>query len=378
MVTNDDKYESDNNMEEVEVDEEEQEEEHSLPQRRQHKYTTADLQPERPWKRWFLICLAFLVVIGIMVLLSIFLQKLFNPPEDEDWDNDSANATDDDLVGIGGEVSGESLLLPKTSDFMDDVCARAKISGTAEEKATCESACAPALDCCNPFRGNSTCLEGQVAGCVTYAPCQALDGLNDPAPTDLDRLCSLDALEINRADCEFACQSMECCYKDTDSCVASKFWSCLDYAPCQNLRLPAGSTADESSIVGVAPANLDDECRDGDGMCSRTCREATCCSDSNSACYRNNFISCLTYATCNQQEDSTAQVSVEPANIIVPAAPDNLEDLCLKSKLGDDAGRAACIAACAPATCCVIHGADGCFGNDPLGCFEYQICANLQ
>ena len=51
--------------------------EEQLPPRRQHKYTTRDLQPDRPWKRWCLICLAFLVVIAMMVLLSIFFQKLF-------------------------------------------------------------------------------------------------------------------------------------------------------------------------------------------------------------------------------------------------------------------------------------------------------------
>lgn len=375
---NNDDFETNNSdLEEVSVSPEESEE---GPPRRQHKYTTADLQPERPWKRYFLIFLCVLVIIVIMVLLSLFLQKLFDPDEDDDWDDssDNANSTnaDDDLAGIGGVLTGTSMLLSKTSDFIDDVCSRAKVSGTDEEQAACATACAPANDCC---RKNSTCLANEMAGCVTYAPCQALDSLNDPPAADLDRLCSLESLKINREDCEVACGSLECCYQDRDSCQATQFWTCLDFAPCQNLRLPEGTAPEDSiNFVGAAPASLDDQCRDGDGTCGRTCKEATCCSDPNSACYRDNFISCLTYATCTQLEDSTTNVSVEPANNLVPAAPDNLEDLCLLSQINGDAGSEACTTACAPAACCFEDGASGCFGTDPLGCLGYQICTNVQ
>ena len=372
---NDDDF-ANSDMEEVSVQESEE-----GPPRRQHKYSTANLQPERPWKRYFLIFLTVLVIIVIMVLLSIFLQRLFDPDEEDDWDDSSdnnANGTnaDDDMDGIGGVLTGVSLLLPKTSDFMDDVCSRAKVSGTAAERAACEDACAPANDCCS---NNSTCFAEQVTGCMTYAPCQALDSANEPTPAFLDRLCSLDSLATNRAECEQACSAMECCYMDADSCQSSKFWTCLDFAPCQNLRLPEGTAPEDSiNFVGAAPASLDDECREDEGTCGRTCKEATCCSDSNSACYRDNFISCLTYATCNQQEDSTAKVSVEPANNLVPAAPDDLEDLCLLSQISDAAGSEACATACAPAACCFEDGASGCFGTDPLGCLGYQICTNVQ
>jgi hypothetical protein len=84
------------------------------PPRREHKYTTANLQPERPWKRWFLICLAFLVIIAIMVLLSVFLAKLFNPPEDEDWTDDNVG---NNTGAEGGELNGVPDLLPKTGEF---------------------------------------------------------------------------------------------------------------------------------------------------------------------------------------------------------------------------------------------------------------------
>lgn len=366
----------DSRMEEVSVEQEE--ESAAGPPRRQHKYTTADLQPERPWKRYCLIFLTVLVIIVIMVLLSIFLAKLFDPDEESDWDDNDSDTTDsgNGTDAGGGIVTGASLLLPKTSDFIDDVCARAKISGTDSEQAACRDACVPAVDCCH---NNSTCFAEQVAGCLTYAPCQALDGVNDPTPANLDRLCSLESLDVNRADCEFACSAMDCCYLDADSCQASKFWTCLDYAPCQNLRLPEGTAVEDSiNFVGAAPASLDDECRDGEGLCSRTCKDGACCSDPNSACYRDNFISCLTYATCNQDEDTTTRVSVAPANNVVPAAQDDLEDLCLVSQIGNDAGRQACVAACEPAACCFEDGDSACFGTDPLGCLGYQMCTNLQ
>ena len=147
----DDQYHNDN--------QDEHERPAELPPRRQHKYTTADLQPERPWKRYFLTCLACLVIIVIMVLLSLFLQRLFDPPEDEDWNDDNNNAnnntiTDDDQAGA---VSGIASLLPKNSDFLDDVCAEAKLS-TPEGKQACEDACAPAVDCCDPYSNNRKVL----------------------------------------------------------------------------------------------------------------------------------------------------------------------------------------------------------------------------
>ena len=376
-----------NTMEDVEVDEENRprpprhgdDNDEELPQRRQHKYTTANLQPERPWKRWFLICLAFLVVIAIMILLSIFLKKLFDPPEEEDWSDDKASALNDDLAGVPGEVSGTPPLLPKDVAFLDDVCAEDKLNGDAESRAACEDACAPAKDCCNPFSsGNSTCFEQQVAGCVVYSQCHALDGFSDPAWNDLHRLCSPAGIETNRQDCVNACQSMECCYKDTDSCIAEKFQACLDYAPCQNLRLPEGQAAiEESSIIATAPAGLDDECRDQDAMCARDCREATCCSDPNSACYRDNFVACLTYATCNQHVDSTTQVTIAPINAVIPKAPATLNDMCLSSKV-NTTGTDQCREMCTVAQCCWEDGANGCFGNDPLGCLQYRMCANVQ
>ncbi len=348
------------------------------PQQRQHKYTTANLRPERPWKRWCLICLAFLVVIAIMVLISIFLQRLFDPPEDEDWSDDQAAMHGDDLAGVVGELSGEAALFPKRVGFLDNVCAVDKI-GEAGSREACEDACAPASGCCDPFAdGNSTCFIAQTAGCLVYSQCHALEGAIDPAWDTLHRVCNKASIEIDRQDCENACAAMRCCYKGTDNCVAQNFQACLDYAPCQNLRLPEGDEATEedasSSIIYVAPADLDDNCKDKENMCLRDCREALCCGDPNSACYRDNFLSCLTHAACNQFEEASPRIKVAPMNSVVPRAPGNLIDVCLESFRNTN-GNDACQEACSDSACCFDGGATGCFGNDPLGCMEYRMCS---
>jgi hypothetical protein len=51
------------------------------PPQRQHKYSTKDMKPERPWKRWCLTLLGCLICIAIMIALTILMQHLFDPPE---------------------------------------------------------------------------------------------------------------------------------------------------------------------------------------------------------------------------------------------------------------------------------------------------------
>jgi hypothetical protein len=51
------------------------------PPQRQHKYSTKDMKPENPWKRWCLTILLCLICVAIMIAISILFQKLFNPPE---------------------------------------------------------------------------------------------------------------------------------------------------------------------------------------------------------------------------------------------------------------------------------------------------------
>jgi hypothetical protein len=347
------------------------------PRRRQHKYTTANLQPERPWLRYFLICLSFLLILVIMILISIFLQKLFDPDEESDWSDDNvvSNVTDDDQAGALGGASA-NLLLPKDSKYLETVCAEDKLEG--DSRAACEQVCAPAVDCCNPYSSsnNSTCFEQQTAGCVTYSQCHALEGTNDPAWNDLDRVCSQEGLDFNPTECEMACTALSCCYTDVDNCVGIHFQACLDYSPCQNLRSKL-ETLNGGAYIPVAESELEEQCRNGDPSCGQGCDEATCCADPNSDCYRDNFIACLTYATCNQFEDTLTKIRVAPIHSRVSAAPANIRDICLESYVATN-GRAECEAACAPSECCFAEGVASCFGADPLACMQYRGCSVLR
>ncbi|CAB9523165.1 expressed unknown protein (Partial), partial [Seminavis robusta] len=230
------------------------------PPQREHKYSTADMKPENPWKRICCTILTCLVCIAIMILISLLMQKLFDPPEDEDWSDDAVNATDDDIVGVAGALTGAAATLPKNMAFIEDVCSEARIG--EDDTAACEAACTPAKDCCNPYSGggNSTCFEGEQTGCFAYSKCHSLTGFFDAAHNDLDRVCSKASLEINREECEQACSSLSCCYQESESCVAKHFEACLDYAACQNLK--------EDSI-GVAPMDLDETCERSSPVCKR-------------------------------------------------------------------------------------------------------------
>jgi len=291
-------------------------------QGRQHRYTTKDMKPERPWKRWCLQCLCCLIIIAIMIILSIYMQKLFDPDEDEDWTDDKP-MHDDDMAGVEGELSGAASPLPKNMEYIEDVCSEERVG--RNDKTECETACEPAKDCCDPFKngGNSTCLEEELAGCFTYAKCHSLNGFLDPAHNDLDRICSKASLEINPDECILACETLECCYKDEESCISHNFQACMDYSACQNLK--------EDSI-DVAPMDLDERCSKDNPSCKRDCREALACSDPNSKAYRENFVTCLSYSACTGHSDT--KITVAPIYSRVPAAPATLQEACSDKGIG--------------------------------------------
>ncbi|CAB9500498.1 expressed unknown protein [Seminavis robusta] len=336
------------------------------PPQRQHKYSTADMKPENPWKKICCTILTCLVCIAIMILISLLMQKLFDPDEDEDWTDDAVNATDDDIVGTPGALSGAAAALPKNMAFIEDVCSEARLG--EDDVAACESACAPAKDCCNPYSdgGNSTCFEAEQTGCFAYSKCHSLNGFFDAAHNDLDRVCSKASLEINPEECKLACSSLSCCYLQQESCVAKHFESCLDYAPCQNLK--------ENSI-DVAPMDLDERCEKSSPTCKRDCKDALCCSDPNSKCFRDNFVACLSYSACTGHSDT--KIIVAPIYSRVTPAPATLEDVCSPKGIAEY-GSDRCQTACNPGACCWLDGAAGCFGDDPLGCMEFERCTILK
>jgi hypothetical protein len=274
------------------------------------------------------------------------------------------NATaDDDLAP--GALTGVAATLPKNMEFIEDVCSETRVG--RDDSAACEDACAPAKDCCHPFgNGNSTCFETEPAGCFAYAKCHSLNGFFDPAHNDLDRVCSKAALEVDPNECLNACSALSCCYLPEESCLAKHFDSCLDYAACQNLKVDS---------IDVAPMDLDTRCEKESPTCKRDCKQALACSDPTSRTYRDDFVACLSYSACNGKSDTT--IKVAPIYSRVDPAPPLLEQSCSTKGIAEF-GVNKCLDACAPAKCCWEDGAGGCFGDDPLGCLEYQRCTILQ
>jgi len=283
---------------------------------------------------------------------------------------------DDDLVFNNIEEEND-LFLSLTLSYIEDVCSDERL---ANDRAACELACAPARDCCHPFDNhksnndssgdngrNSTCFETHLSGCFSYAKCHALDGFLDPAHRDLDRICNKAALEINRDECMRACESLSCCFTAEESCVAQHFQACLDYAPCQNLK--------EDSI-DVAPTDLDERCKDQGPTCKRDCQEALCCSDPRSSCYRYNFVACLSYTSCTGNSDTS--ISVAPVHSRVQNPVLTIFDEICSARGIATYGPERCFEVCAGSQCCWEQGASSCFGEDPLGCLEYQKCTILQ
>lgn len=177
-------------------------------------------------------------------------------------------------------------------------------------------------------------------------------------------------------DCESACSAVTCCYKDEEECPDPfYFLTCLDYAPCQNLR--------NDTTITTAPPSLDEYCSpigentDRD-QCSDACDTASCCwsLDPDENCLESDFVACLTHASCGL-------LVIPEANNFVPVAPVDLANTTCSLDNIWNAGelREVCEDVCVNADCCgnldMSDDVDNCFLQDPFGCAEYAPCALL-
>jgi hypothetical protein len=290
--------------------------------------------------------------------------------------------------------------------FIDQVCSE----GTTDFDggARCREACQPQfLECCDPFnefethnytesflnatnttlppeevydddlfkeRVDTCTFDTNVRGCMAYGKCQVLGELVDAAPSNLPILCSAHYLEQDRTSCEQACQSVRCCFSETNKCLATNFDVCMDYAPCQNLR--------SGFIVETAPDDLDKACFWELPECFETCEKAECCGNPDSSCYNNNFLSCLTYAPCTNV--TLTKVEVPPIYSRLEKPPAEFVYACNEEKVDvHDVVEKTCVEYCEPAMCCYNQNpTENCFRDDPLGCMawdqECQVIFELQ
>ena len=365
--------------------------------RRQFKYSTANMKTRSKWWRWCWIFLLFMLFFAFSIAISLLFNKLFfknnPPPTPPEYDERSPNET----------------AFPHDKAMIDQACSFGRID--LDRGAQCEMMCEPQFfKCCDPFdefkvynlsevvpntttSGNSTeeeeeedmgllqvdienCTFGsELRGCMAYSKCQAITQLMDPAPGTLPILCGQERMEADPVSCSESCKKLECCFHEDDglSCLGANLDICMDYSPCQNLR-------EKDNKVWTAPDDLDRACLWELPECFEYCEQAACCADSNSRCFQENFLACLTYAPCTEANITTVNITVPDMFARVAQPPIELLYAC--NELEDPAITDipySCEQYCEQAACCYeTDPEENCFHDDPLGCWAWhQECQNV-
>ena len=291
-----------------------------------------------------IVCLA--VAIGVSILFAKLAM-------DKD-DNDDPTSTDQGLFKA-----------PK--DSVESQCDKDLFG---EDPSICQATCA-AFSCCDPFLPEEeSCFHTNREGCIAYARCHILTaGGKDAPPANLASICSPQNIARDATPCELQCSTVECCYSQENSCMATDFYACLDYSPCQNLRLdlevplPRLDILEQLCVPGVVATAREQE------ACDDECEPASCCWDPDASCLESNFFTCLQYGRCDKLELPPPGQSVSPPN--VPNG--SIDNSCSTFNFEEDP--TACQSACAFGDCCSEElDVSDCFNEDPLGCLEYSPC----
>jgi hypothetical protein len=325
------------------------------------KLSTADLRDDS--KRNTRCCLIALGILCLAVAigLSIFFAGLAKDKDDYD---DPMSASDTAAGDNSG--SGQALFLD-SKDFVESQCAKGLFE---EDPIPCQDTCA-GFSCCDPFlpEGES-CFQTNREGCIAYARCHILTaGGNDPPPTNLASICSPENIAKDPTACELQCSTMECCHSKENSCVATDFYACLDYSPCQNLRLdlevpiPRLNILEQVCVPGVVTIAKQQQ------QCDDECEPASCCWDPDASCLESNFFTCLQYGRCDKLELPAPGQAVSPPSV----SNGSIANVCSTFNFEEDP--TACQTACAVGDCCSEElDVTNCFNQDPLGCLEYSPC----
>jgi hypothetical protein len=375
------------------------------PPPRKHKYSTANLREQGKWKKWCKILLLFLIMIAIMIGISMLMNHFFFGDTSDNGPPEMA-------------LRDENGTFAKDKQEIDSACGRNTLA--MDEGTLCKEACVPEyFHCCDPFdefvlynytvptsnttnatnttddgilssknrpenrpqeknltflegyEKDETCtFDGNVRGCMAYAKCHALAGQIDPAPANLPEMCSIENVQKDAVACTDLCRKVECCFSaESDNCLAEKFDLCMDYAPCQNLRV---LTSDPSGVLEIAPRTLDYDCYFQQPSCTETCDKARCCSDvGDYSCFQYNFLSCITYSPCNNV--TVVNITIAPQFNHVPQPSIDLVNACDTSAPIIEPSDRSCEDICHDAACCWSSTpGDNCFHQDPLGCLAYE------
>lgn len=379
------------------------------PPKREPKYSTANMNEAGKCKKYLSICALILLFLAFMIGLSILFNHFFFSDESDN--------------GPGLDQRDANGTFPSDKQDIDGACSR---SNYRTEPQLCEDACAPQyFKCCDPFdefdlynytkapknnstnstsdedddedyyrpgrssvpeinEKNYTFMEGyedwepadgstcrfdtELRGCMSYAKCQVMTGQIDAAPGNLPDLCAMEQLDKDPEACKALCRPLNCCYSiESDNCLAEKFDLCMDYAPCQNLR-----ALDGGEVLPTAPRTLDFDCFWQQPACTETCELAEDCGNPSSGVFQLNFMSCLTYAPCNNVTLTNIVVG-EQFNTVQKPPKDIIYACNARDEPVLEPTELTCEEYCAEAACCWSSDpAINCFFEDPLGCMAWE------
>lgn len=347
------------------------------PPRRTFKYSTANMKHERNWSKWLKIIGMFVAAVAFVIFLSWLVNHLF-------FGDSSDNAP--------SQAFNPNSNFPYDKQDIDSACSRGRINGPNGTQ-PCADRCEPAFfACCDPFgeheaydwstsnldappakynldewEGGECSFDTETQGCISYSKCQVLSDQFDPAPSTLEVLCSKENIRRDPVACQDLCTPHRCCFSTgNDNCIADRFDVCLDFAPCQNLRMLTNSAV----TLEPAPEDLDQLCFFGLPECEEICAKAAHCGDDTTDMLRQNFITCLTYAACTGQ--STTNITIPKMYNRLPKPPIELKEECTKTNPQE------CENQCNMGAGCCYGKISNCFNKDPLGCTAWnQQCQIL-
>jgi hypothetical protein len=256
---------------------------------------------------------------------------------------------------------------PESKAYIDNVCA------SQDDSSLCQDVCA-AAECCTTS-GSNSCLSLNADDCLAYAKCHVVleeKPVAPPAPLDLQDLC---LFQNDLTACRNACQVAECCYNTQDvhveSCQATHFLTCLDYAPCQVLSESTSlRPSDTQRLLEICSLSVDGTTPSEE--CEVACRRASCCwEQGEGSCLQSDFMSCLTYSPCHD-------VFFRKPNSVVDKPSMNIEQVCSLDRILTPDGYEECKEQCEEAACCsATNPPYNCFKNDPFACLWYSKCELL-
>jgi hypothetical protein len=321
------------------------------------EYSTAELADSSCRTTNCCLITVAIICLIVAVILSVVMMRVF---ADKDAENRGPPPTMAPTTEEEASQPGLTLFQLPRETVEENRCPLGQ--HTSDDcRNTCED-----FDCCDPIL-QASCFHYNPDGCLNYKRCHAItSGIQIP-PENLASICSPESIASNREACEDVCTSVSCCWISDVTCY-DKFYSCLDYSPCQNLRADSrvvAATNDLSKFCNSAQGGSLTQSTD----CEDACKVAECCwSSGDDNCLETDFLACLTYAPCEQ-------LTLPGSGNSVKLPPASIRNDCSVVLINSGA-TGSCETSCEAGTCC-MDAESSCFDQDPLACLAYEPCRAL-